>query len=149
MSSIARRFALAAAGLIAALGLAACATSDGNGPSKQEMMTAAGFKMKIADTPAKQASLAQLPQHKFIHRQLKDKMLTIWADAAGCKCLYVGDQAAWQAYAQERLAKHLVEENENAAAMDDESAMMSEQAAAMNSMDWGAWGAEGWGWGPY
>ncbi len=148
MSSIARRSALAAAGLVAAFGLTACATSDG-GPTKQEMMTAAGFKMKMADTPAKQASLAQLPQHKFIHRQLKDKMLTVWADADGCKCLYVGDQAAWQAYAQERLAKHLVEENQNAAAMDSEAAMMNEDAAAMNSMNWGAWGAEGWGWGPY
>jgi hypothetical protein len=146
MLSIARRVALAATGLTAALSLAACATQD-SGPSKQEMMTAAGFKMKMADTPTKLASLSKLPQHHFIHRQYKDKTLTLWADAAGCKCLYFGDQAAWEAYAQERLAKHLVEENENAATMDSEAAMMNDQAAALNSMDWGAWGDAAWG--PY
>src|SRR5258707_1118259 len=107
----ATQFALPAAGLLTALALAACATSGG-GMSKEDMLSAAGFKIKIADTPEKMAELRKLPALTFVQRDHNGKQLTLYADPKGCKCVYYGDQAAFQAYHQELFAKHLVEENE-------------------------------------
>jgi len=143
------RTALSAACLIAALCLGACATSGdggGGGMSKEDMLTAAGFKTKPADTPEKVAELKKLPPLQLVKRDHNGKQLVLYADPRGCRCVFYGDQAALEAYRQERFAKHLVEENEAAATQDSEAAMMNENAAAMNNFGWGAWNE---GWGPY
>jgi hypothetical protein len=135
-----------AIGLLAAFCVGACATSP-PGPSKEDLLTAAGFKTKLADTPEKMAELKKLPPLKFIQKDHNGKTLTLYADPAGCRCLFFGDQAALQAYHQERFAQHLAEENENAAAEANEAAMLNENAAQWNSFGWGPWGVDGWG--PY
>jgi hypothetical protein len=141
MSSLTRRTLPFAIGALALFALAACATTGG-APSKEDMLAAAGFRIKPADTPAKAASLQQLPQRRFIHKQVKDQVLTLYADATGCKCLYVGDQQAFQSYQQAAIANHIAEENEAAADAQNEAAMM-------NSFGWEPWGVETWGWGPW
>jgi hypothetical protein len=93
------------------------------------------------------AELKKLPPLKFIQKDRNGKTLTLYADPAGCHCLFFGDQAALQAYHQERFAQHLAEENENAAAETNEAAMLNENAAQWNAFGWGPWGVDGWG--PY
>lgn len=69
------------------------------------LLTQAKFVKKLADTPARQAVLQALPQNQLLMRQTKNgATVYIYADAAACQCLYVGDQAAHQQY-QELRAK--------------------------------------------
>lgn len=63
------------------------------------LLTQAKFVKKLADTPARQASLQALPQNQLLMRQAKNgATVYLYADAAGCQCLYAGDQAAHQQY---------------------------------------------------
>ena len=63
------------------------------------LLTQAKFVKKLADTPARQADLQALPQNQLLMRQAKNgATVYLYADAAVCQCLYVGDQAAHQQY---------------------------------------------------
>lgn len=78
--------------------LAACQTTP---PAPTgNLLTAAGFTMKVADTPKRQAKLAALPSGKMISRSIKGKNVYVYADPKGCNCVYVGDEAAYQSYMQ-------------------------------------------------
>ncbi len=128
----------------AALALGACATTPPP-PSTADMLSAAGFHMKLADTPQKLALLKQLPPHKFIHKEKNGKVLTVWADPDGCKCLYVGNQTAWSYYKQQVFANHIAAEDQEAAADVEQTAAFEEGQAALNSgWGWGAWSEEPW-----
>jgi len=144
MPSIAPKFAIPAAAL-AALALAACATTPPP-PSTADMLSAAGFHMKLADTPQKMALLKQLPAHHFIHKEKNGKVLTVWADPAGCKCLYVGNQTAWTNYKQQIFANHIVTVDQEAAADVEQTAAFEDDQAALNNggWGWGAWSEEPW-----
>lgn len=138
-----RSLAISSAPLAAVLALAACATGP-TPPTKPEMMVAAGFKLKLADTPTKLSALKVLPQHKFIHRDVNGKTLTVWADLAGCKCLYVGGPKAWETYQQNAFAQHIIAEDQQATAVNHETAMMDYDTAVIQDGAWGAWGDETW-----
>ena len=63
------------------------------------LLTQAKFVKKLADTPARQATLQALPQNQLLMRQAKNgDTVYLYADAAACQCLYAGDQAAHQQY---------------------------------------------------
>jgi len=116
------RRTMAAAILCTALaGCTAIEKSDAE--DAEQALAAAGFQMKLADTPALEAQMKKLPQRKLTHVERDGKLFFVYADDLVCKCLYVGDQAAYQRY--EKLSLE-----ENIAA--DE---------AMTDMDWSAWGA--------
>jgi hypothetical protein len=134
--------AVCAAGILV---LGGCATAP-PALSTGNMLSAAGFHMKLADTPQKLALLKQLPPHHFIHKDNGGKALTVWADPAGCQCLYVGNAAAWETYQQQAFANHIVYENQQAAAQVNEAAMLNDDAAWVHDAGWGwgAWGGEPW-----
>lgn len=132
------RLTLFATALLAFLCLGACATS-GQGLSKEQLLSAAGFKAKPANTAEKMAELRKLPQLSFIQKERNGKQLTLYADAQGCRCLYVGDQSAFQAYLQEAVNQHEVVQTEAAATQG-----MNESAAAAEPFSWGPWGEEDW-----
>lgn len=98
-----RRYALkqgvlAVSAVAAATLLAACQTTPP--PPTGNLLTSAGFTMKVADTPARQAKLASVPAGKMIPRVVKGKTLYFYADPKGCNCVYVGDETAYQSYQQ-------------------------------------------------
>jgi hypothetical protein len=67
--------------------------------STEQLLSAAGFDIKPADTPDKVATLQAMKQNKLVRRQTKDGRLQfLYADAAVCRCLYVGDEQAYQRY---------------------------------------------------
>ena len=86
---------------LAALLCAGCATDapEARQTAQTQMLTEAGFKMRPADTPKKQAQLAALPPHKLVARPGKGGAVGyIYADRDGCDCVYIGDGNAYRAY---------------------------------------------------
>src|SRR5215831_16816256 len=62
------------------------------------MFTQAGFTVKYATTPEKEAILRRLPSDKLVTRKKDGKLYYVYADAAGCNCAYVGTPEAYAAY---------------------------------------------------
>ena len=126
------RISLAA--LAASLALAGCASVGA--PEKEGQLAAAGFMRLQADTPQKVAKLQALPQNTIVYVQKKKGNYYVYADAAGCNCAFVGNDAAFQQYQQIRAAN-------NIAQMQETTAILNQEAM----LDWGgAWGPYAPGW---
>lgn len=114
--------------------IAACQSPQQRIAGKEDLLSAAGFKIVQANTPQRQTSLQQLPPHKF-SRQIRDgRLFYVYPDPTVCACLYVGDQKAYGAYRKEVFEKHLA----------DEQAMTANEMA--DYWDWGPWGGWPGGW---
>ena len=124
----------AAAMLFAALGLAACETPQEQVTQKEDSLAAAGFIVRPANTPERQAMLNRLPPHHFVRRVHGDDVKYVYADPLVCDCLYIGTQ---QAYGQYRL--HVQQQQ-----LADEREMTAQQYSDP-AWSWGAWGG---GFGP-
>lgn len=116
-------FSFATAGGVMAILLAGCAAIDKQDTEDTEqLLSAAGFNIKPANTPDKLASLQVMKQHKVVRRELNNGQLRfLYADATVCRCLYVGDEQAYQQY--QKLA------------VQQENALMDQQAALDSSLD--------------
>jgi len=96
--------------------------------SKEQLMSAAGFQMKAADTPQKQAHIQTLPQHALLAYPYKGKVVYVYRDV---NTLYMGDQGAYQRYQRLAVEKQIAREQIEAAEINE-------------TADWGVWG-----YGPY
>ncbi len=101
--------------------------------SAEQLLSAAGFKQIFPATPKLKARLQAMPQKQIFMASRGSKLFYVYADAAGCGCLYAGNQQQYQAY--QRLAAQY-----NLAAMQYQAAEMNQAAAAW---DWGEWGEAG------
>ena len=83
-----------------ALTLAGCAAMQKNEVMDVEgLLTEAGFQKHAADTPEKMTHLKTLPQQHFSrHKKGDGKVYVIYADAADCQCMYVGNETQFQHY---------------------------------------------------
>lgn len=97
----------------------------------ERLLAAAGFQMKLADTPEKLAHVSGLTQRKLVPHTEEGRLLFVYADAEFCRCIYVGDEGAYQRYQKLSLDKEIAEEQRMAAQMN--------QDASMNWMLWGPW----------
>lgn len=135
MAAIAQRglkFGLAA-GLI--LTATACAAIDRQETEKTEqLLAAAGFKMKIPDTQQKTTDLQAMKQNRILPRTKDGTLYFLYADAKTCGCLYVGNQANYDAYQKLAVQREMAIANQ-------EAALDAEESAELN---WGAWGYPGW-----
>jgi hypothetical protein len=78
-----------------------CATIEQDEVTEgEQMLSAAGFQQRLADTPEIMAHLQTLPQQDVTGHKEGDKPRYIYADATYCRCLYIGDDAAYQRYRQ-------------------------------------------------
>jgi hypothetical protein len=66
-------------------------------------LAAAGFRAQPADTPERQALLADLPSQQFVRGANGDLITYTYADPLVCHCLYVGTDGAYASY--RRLAR--------------------------------------------
>ena len=114
--------------LATCLAVAACATPQQRAVDQENLLSAAGFAVLPANTPARVASLRSLPPNKIVQQVRGDDVRYMYADPLVCACLYTGDQAAYGRYQQEVFQRQLA----------DEQAM----TAQMNQMNWdyGPWG---------
>ncbi|MBS7552199.1 hypothetical protein KHC23_00810 [Ancylobacter dichloromethanicus] len=105
---------------------AACVTAT---QQKENMLSAAGFQIRLADTPAKIASLQSLPPHKFTVQNQNGQPVFLYADPTVCGCIYYGTQDNFAAYQQMVFQQQLASEQQM-------TAMMNQQMA----FDYGPWG---------
>jgi hypothetical protein len=88
---------------------------------KEARLAAAGFVRNQANTPAKLAKAQSLPQnHMFIVTKGSNNYY-IYADVAGCQCVYVGNEGAYQGYQQLRISQQLAQEQVMAAELNQEA----------------------------
>lgn len=81
------------------------------------LLSAAGFRMIPADTPQKQQVLAQLPAGQLrFYRNAKGTVFW-YADPVGCKCVYEGDQRAYDRYQDLKIQQRDVQAYEQEAEM--------------------------------
>jgi len=117
---------LSAVGVIALLTLfVGCAT---DGTQTADLLSAAGFKPVLADTPQKVELLKTLQPGKISLIAWKGQSFYVQPDVANNRAM-VGTPAEYQAYQQLRLAKQMSNDNLMAAEMDQ---------ASMSR--WGLWG---------
>jgi hypothetical protein len=125
--------------------LAACQTSRQRIVDHENDLAAAGFLLRPADTAERRDLLARLPEHRFVQRVKDGKVHYVYADSSVCKCLYVGTEAAYGQYQQNRESKAQVKELErdlkrhNNAAEDDDFNAQIYSDPAYNWEAWGPW----------
>src|SRR5215472_8310173 len=96
--------ALLIAGALVAFAFGCSTTSE-----KENMLTAAGFKMIPADSPEKLAHLNSLPAGKITTVQRNGTLFFTYPDPKN-KMLYVGHQQQYEDYQKLRLEKQMTEE---------------------------------------
>jgi hypothetical protein len=99
----------------------------------EQILAAAGFQVKPADTPEKLAHLQTLTPRKVVRYTRDGQPQYVYADPETCKCLYVGDEQRYQKYQELSLQKQIADEQMSAAQTNWDA-----------SMNWGAWGPWGW-----
>ncbi|MDP3182851.1 MAG: hypothetical protein Q8M54_08555 [Desulfobaccales bacterium] len=116
--------------LIALAGCAAVqAIQKSEAMDKEQLLTAAGFRVRLADTPQKLAHLQTLTQRKLIAHQRDGKVYYVYADALACKCLYIGNEEAYQRYQQLVIQQQIADQQRMTAEMNYDA-----------QMNWGMWG---------
>jgi hypothetical protein len=111
-----------------ALGVAGCASQQQLVGQKEDLLAAAGFQVRIADTPQRLAAMKTLPPNKFVMSVMSGQPVYQYADPLVCRCVYFGTQQNWDAYRQEIFAKQLADEAQMTALMNQ------------SMWDWGPWG---------
>lgn len=124
-----------AAGLGVCLLLAGCAAQ--RAAEQGEMLSAAGFHILPINSPERATSANTLPPNELIRTVHNGQLVWVYSDPNHCGCLYVGDEPAYQRYAAFKVQR--------------QTALIQEQAAQLNSMNWGPWGPVygplgPWGW---
>ena len=118
--------------VVLGLALAGCAAIERQETGQTEqLLAAAGFATRPADTPAKLADLERLQQHKLVRHDRDGEITYVYADATDCKCLYTGDQENYDQFEKLRVQEDVAQQEEMAAEMN--------QQAAMNWEMWGPW----------
>ena len=117
--------------------LGACASSANDKAIEVERsLAAAGFQVKLADTPEKLAHLKELGQRRLIPTNKDNKVVYFYADAESCKCLYVGSEADYQEYQRMAIQQDIVKEQRQTA----EAASQASMAAMNAQLNWSMWG---------
>jgi hypothetical protein len=94
----------------------------------EDLLSAAGFKIVVANTSQQQQHLKTLPPHKIkvVHR--KGKTYYVYADPAH-NLIYVGNQLQYDQYRDLRLAKNVAEQD-----------LQDAELNAQDSPGWEVWG---------
>jgi len=98
------------------LGIAGCATPPAQVAQKGDLLTDAGFQVRIADSPHRIEQMKRLPPNKFVTRVRNGQLVYLYADPYSCKCVYFGTKQNWDAYRQAMAAQQIAKENEMSAA---------------------------------
>jgi hypothetical protein len=109
--------------------LTACESQQQRVEEREDLLAAAGFIVRPANTPERQDMLHRLPPHTFVQRVNGDVVHYVYADPLVCGCLYVGTQQAYNQYKANQLQQHLADEQQ-----------MTAQTYSDASWNWGAWG---------
>ena len=125
-----------AAGIALLIMASGCATTE---TAQTDLLTAAGFKLLAADTPAKQELLKSLPAEHLSLVKWKGKTFYVQPDVANNRA-YVGTTVEFHAYEKLRLERQLQNER-----------LLAEEMDYSSMGRWNAWGPSFYGgfYGPY
>jgi hypothetical protein len=122
-STTTRRAAFAAF----ALALIGCqAIENEEAQDTEQLLSAAGFHIRQATTPEQVANLEAMTQRKIVIHEQNGEPRYVYADAEGCRCVYVGDEKNYDEFQRLSVRQQIAEDNVDAA------------------MDWGMWGPWPW-----
>jgi hypothetical protein len=94
--------------LVLALSLCGCASlRDAEIRTTEDMLAAAGFTMKPADTAAQMAQLHSLPPQQLVPQRRNSEPYYVYADPDVCRCVWVGNQQQFSRFQELRLQKQL------------------------------------------
>lgn len=117
--------------LTASLSLSACtAMKKWEAKDTEDLLVAAGFTIKSANTPEQLAKLKELKPLTMVRRVKNDQMYYTYADPYECQCLFIGQSEQYMEYKRLALKQQIANEQLQAAE--------SEEAAAMD-MEWWWW----------
>jgi len=102
--------------------------------SKENLLSAAGFQMRMADTPQKAAHLQTLTQRKVVPHQKDGQVYYTFANAQQGR-LYVGNAQNYQRYQELAAEQRMAQED-----------YMAEEMRQEEMMDWDMWGFYGPAW---
>src|SRR5882672_1613725 len=115
----------------AAVPLVGCATLHRNeAQSTEQVLAAAGFRAKPADTQAKLENLNTMPARKLVSHVENGEFVYSYADPDSCHCLYVGGENEYSTFQRLSVEKQIADER-----------YMSDM---QSDMDWGMWGPWVW-----
>ncbi len=117
----------------ALLALSGCTTLAEKAQKTEQTLAASGFQVKLGTTPEQLAHIQSQTQMQLVPHEKDGNVYYVYADAQNCRCLYWGNEQAYQRYQQFALEKEIADEQRQAAAMN--------QSASMN---WGMWGGGPW-----
>ena len=105
--------------------IAGCAETPQEKAQRIEpMLAAAGFNLVPAQSPGKASILKTLPPLKLNFYINKQGHPVYWfADPYECNCLYRGNEEAYQKYQNLRLQQRMVEQEQQAAELNQDAAM--------------------------
>ena len=110
--------------------LAGCATIRRHETlDTEQLLSAAGFQMKLGDSPQKVASLRALSPRRLVALERAGRLHYVYADPEVCRCLYVGLEPQYQEYRRLVLRKRLA----------DEELMAAQDNLTASTMNWGLW----------
>jgi hypothetical protein len=92
----------------------------------EPMLSAAGFRATPADTPARKAQLQGMTPLEIRFTPREGKMLYWFADPYHCRCVFSGNQEAYEAFERAREQKQVANQEEITEEMN--------QAAAQETM---------------
>ena len=103
-----RRHVRSVAVAAAVLALAGCATMQREeAASAEQLLTAAGFQMRPAETPQQLADLNSMPARKLAVRSSDGNVVYTYADPDTCRCVYVGGAKEYSALQRLRVPKEM------------------------------------------
>jgi hypothetical protein len=123
------------AAAFAAAVLSGCAAMDNQDTiAIERRLSAAGFQMKLADTPEKIDHLNKFAQQRLVPMDMNGETVFVYADGQSCKCVFVGSQANYQEYERLSIQQNVADEQRMTAANYD-------MAVTNESFNWDMWGA--------
>ena len=100
----------------AALALVGCATLHrSEAQNTEQVLAAAGFRAKPADTPAKLENLNKMPPRKLVSHVEDGHFVYSYADPDNCHCLYVGGEEEYSAFQKLSVERQIADERYMAA----------------------------------
>ena len=75
----------------------------------ERMLVAAGFHMRLADTPEPQEDLRSIPPYRIVSRTKDHNVVYMYADPDNCHCVYVGGSKEYSEYERRRVEREITQ----------------------------------------
>jgi hypothetical protein len=75
----------------------------------ERMLVAAGFHVRLVDTPEAQEDLRSIPPYRIVSRTKDHNVVYMYADPDNCHCVYVGGNKEYSEYERRRVEREITQ----------------------------------------